>query len=262
MTPQSVSEVHNAEISPAQQMPLASHVPAPAYGGVQYFNAPTPNKPSSMGRTKHKTSMKHKRKGGGLQYVRVKFAADAEEADIYKLSDVMYLDDSEVTSFDELEPGTHVVAKWPMNGKRYEAVVIDPLDNTGRRFRERKPPPKPFQAADVKLQATLNQPSIVLDKLDLDHLDMGVEDMTKKYDVSTGHEFGAYLSMADRIKLKRREMLLKEGAKKGKKRKRESESSDKSKRGLINTSDESEDETFVSPSRKRSHIVEHKKKER
>ena len=61
----------------------------------------------------------------------MKFIADAEEADIYKLKDIMYPDDTEVTCFDDLNPGDEVIAKWPMNGKMYTAIVIDPLDNTG-----------------------------------------------------------------------------------------------------------------------------------
>ena len=67
----------------------------------------------------------------GLQHVRVKFDADHEEADIYKLKDIMYPDDTEVNRFEDLNPGDEVIAKWPMNGKMYSAVVIDPLDNTG-----------------------------------------------------------------------------------------------------------------------------------
>ena len=67
-----------------------------------------------------------------MQHVRVKFIADAEEADIYKLRDIMYTDDTEVTSFNELKPGVEVIAKWPMNGKMYTAVVIDPIDTAGK----------------------------------------------------------------------------------------------------------------------------------
>uniref|UniRef100_H2XP27 Tudor domain-containing protein n=1 Tax=Ciona intestinalis TaxID=7719 RepID=H2XP27_CIOIN len=137
----------------------------------------------------------------GSQHVRVKFVDDSEETDIFKLSDVMYPDDSEVTSFDELQPGAIVVAKWPMNGKRYSAVVIDPLDSgTGRRFRERKPPPKPFQAAEFDQSM---KPSLLLNKLDFENIDNFNEN-----EASMGSEFNAYVSMADRIKLKRREMML------------------------------------------------------
>ena len=57
--------------------------------------------------------------------------ADDEEADIYKLKDIMYTDDTEVTNFEDLHPGDEVIAKWPLNGKMYSALVIDPLDNTG-----------------------------------------------------------------------------------------------------------------------------------
>lgn len=80
--------------------------------------------------------------------VRVRFEADKEELNIYSLRDLLYTDEKAVKSFDELVPGTKLKAKWPNNSKFYEAVVINPLaEIKGRRFRDRKPAPKPYQAS-------------------------------------------------------------------------------------------------------------------
>merc|ERR1712096_567684 len=80
--------------------------------------------------------------------VRVRFEADREELNIYNLKDLLYTDGKSVKSFQELIPGTKLKAKWPSNSKFYESVVINPLaEIEGRRFRERRPAPKPYQAS-------------------------------------------------------------------------------------------------------------------
>ena len=61
----------------------------------------------------------------------MKFVADSEEVDIYSIKDVMHRDDREVNNFSDLMPGTKVVARWPLNSKMYDAVVMSPLVNTG-----------------------------------------------------------------------------------------------------------------------------------
>ncbi|XP_076811579.1 nipped-B-like protein A isoform X2 [Clavelina lepadiformis] len=245
---------------PPQQATDQQMISAKPIKNVNYMNTPSSNEYCAS-QSNAKAKKKGHKQTGGFEHVRVKFIADAEEADIYKLKDIMYPDDTEVSSFSELQPGMQVVAKWPMNGKLYAAVVIDPLDNTGRRFRERKPPPKPFQVQQTssrKDKKSFHEPSVVLNKLDPSALPSNIM-LAKALPEPTGDEFGAYISMADRIKLKRRERMQKDWKPKdGKKRKRTASTS--SERNLISL--DVSDEEFTSPARKRSHQEEVRKKER
>nr|XP_039272679.1 nipped-B-like protein A isoform X2 [Styela clava] len=252
---------HAKNITPEQLANMASNFSPSPVSLSQHKQRQNRSNSESSGKT---PSSKPRKKGS--KHIRVKFIADQEEADIHKLSDVMYPDDSEVSSFDELKSGMMVIAKWPQNGKLYDALVIDPLDNTGRKFRERKPPPKPFQADPRKKDRknsseSIGSPRVMLEPLSFQY--------SNNFDADKQHftldgQFTAYHSMADRIKLKRQQRLLGSGSS-GKKRKR-TDSSDPTSKSLItlhsdDEGDEWRDESS-SPARKISHKDSRKKKER